>query len=224
MSISAGEGLGVWLACWLGGQLLALATVTMIGGSSSAVQAVTLASVLAWTVQLAGLRWASQRAGSGRVAADYQLRFRPADLLGLPAGVLIQLAVVPVVYLPLKAIWPDTFTNDRLDQTARQLADSAHGGWLVVLVATVVIAAPIVEELLYRGLVQRSISNSAGPVAGWLLTAGLFTLIHFRPYEYLGLFAFSLIVGLARWRTDRLGPSIMIHIGFNAAGLALVLR
>jgi membrane protease YdiL (CAAX protease family) len=57
-----------------------------------------------------------------------------------------------------------------------------------------------------------------------LCTAGLFTLIHFRPVEYPGLAAFALIVGAAALVTGRLGPAIAIHIGFNATGLLLAFR
>ena len=62
------------------------------------------------------------------------------------------------------------------------------------------------------------------PVAGWLTTAAVFTIVHFRPVEYPGLAVIALIVGAAAMRTRRLGLPIAIHFGFNAAGLALAIR
>lgn len=226
LRLGARRGIGAWLTLWVASQVVGSLAVGIIGGGGSTqrVQTVALASALSWTVQLTGLLWVSRTSGSNRFATDYGLRLRPVDLLGIPIGALVQFAVIPLVYLPLRAIWPDVFTTDQLERTARQLTDSATGGWLPVLVATIVVGAPIVEELLYRGLLQRSICNSAGPIVAWLATAGIFTLIHFRPYEYAGLAAFSLVTGFAAMRTRRLGPSIMIHIGFNAAGLVAALR
>ena len=63
---------------------------------------------------------------------------------------------MPLVYVPLRAWWPDTFSDDRLEETARDLVDRADGAAVVVLVLVVVIGAPIVEELVYRGLLQGS--------------------------------------------------------------------
>ena len=42
------------------------------------------------------------------------------------------------------------------------MADRAGGFDTVLLVVVVVIGAPFVEELLYRGLIQRSLSVAAG--------------------------------------------------------------
>ena len=58
---------------------------------------------------------------------------------------------MPLVYVPLRAWWPETFSDDRLEETARDLVDRADGAAVVVLVLVVVVGAPIVEELVYRG-------------------------------------------------------------------------
>ena len=147
----------------------------------------------------------------------------PVDLVGLGIGVLAQLVVVRLVYLPLEAMWPATFTDDELQRNAEDLVDRAAGLTTVVLFVLVVFGAPIIEELFYRGLLQRSLLarfNDAVVVVG---VAALFAVIHFRPIEYPGLFVFGLIVGVAAKLTGRLGMSIMAHIGFNFTGLMLVL-
>ena len=47
------------------------------------------------------------------------MSFRAIDVAGLGIGALSQLVVVNLVYLPLRSIWPDVFTDDRLQETPR---------------------------------------------------------------------------------------------------------
>jgi len=93
----------------------------------------------------------------------------------------------------------------------------------VALVAVVVIGAPVVEELFYRGLLQRSLAARFNEGAVLVVVAAVFALVHFRPIEIPGLFVFGLILGWAALRSGRLGPAITIHVGFNLTGLLLVL-
>ena len=152
------------------------------------------------------------------------MRVRPIDVIGLPIGVLTQLVIVPLLYVPLRGIWPDTFTDTKLSETADKLADRASGGTMVLLVLMVCVGAPIVEEIVYRGLLQRSFSARTSQIVAWLVVAAWFALIHFRPIEYPGLFVFALVTGACLMLTDRLGMSWATHIGFNVTGLLLALR
>jgi len=225
-TIAAGAAMGTWLAAWTASSVLGALVLASSGASTSApIQVVAVSLIVGWSAYLIGMVLLSQRTGARSFERDYGLSARWVDLLGVPVGVLCQLVVVPLVYLPLRAVWPATFEPGRLRETATSLTDRADGPVTVVLLAVVVIVgAPVVEELVYRGLVQRSLVGRIGDVLAWLCTAGLFTLIHFRPVEYPGLAAFALIVGAAALLTGRLGPSIAIHFGFNATGLLLAFR
>ena len=108
-------------------------------------------------------------------------------MLGVPIGVLTQLVLVPLVYLPLERLWEDVFTEERLTENAKDLVDRASGGSMVLLVLMVCIGAPIVEELVYRGLLQGSFAARVNHVPAWLAASALFALVHFRPVEYPGL-------------------------------------
>ncbi|NND74658.1 MAG: CPBP family intramembrane metalloprotease [Ilumatobacter sp.] len=216
-----------FVGAWVVAQLLTSIVLTIFGetGDPSSIPIGVLAVALAvtWSVYVASMWFASDRSGTADPIADFGIVVVPLDLLGLGIGVLAQLVVVRLVYLPLENWWPDTFTNDDLQRNAEDLVDRAGGITTLLLVAIVVIGAPVVEELFYRGLLQRSLLariNDSVVVVG---VAAVFALIHFRPVEYPGLFAFGLIVGAAAKLTGRLGPSIMIHVGFNATGLFLVL-
>lgn len=180
-----------------------------------------------WSAYLAGMWLASQRVGTANFVNDYGVRFAPIDLIGIPIGVIGQLVLVWLVYTPLQSLWPDTFDSDRLDDTARDLVDRADGATLFLLIGLVAIGAPIVEELFFRGMLQRSLLSAARVEAHrWVAVVGvavIFAAIHFRPVEFPGLFAIGLVFGVCAWRTDRLGMAILAHVAFNATGLLSVM-
>ena len=85
----------------------------------------------------------------------------------------------------------------------------------MLLVIIVVIGAPLVEEFLYRGLLQRSVSVLVGVGFGLVSTSAWFALIHFSPVEYPGLFLAGLVFGACVAVTGRIGPAIVTHAAFN---------
>ena len=101
--------------------------------------------------------------------------------------------------------------------------DRADGGLIVVLFLLVVIGAPFVEEVVYRGLLQRPLLDRLPALPVILGVAALFAVIHFRPVEYPGVFVPGLVFGVCAWRTGRLGMAVAAHVAFNATGLALAL-
>jgi uncharacterized protein len=155
----------------------------------------------AWASYLIGMWIASQRVGSGSMIDDYGISFRWVDVFGLAIGAGAQLVLIRVVYLPLEALWPDTFTRDRLTENAQDLVDRAGGASTLLLVAVVVIGAPVVEELFYRGLLQRSLADRFNEGAVLVAVAAVFAAVHFRPVEFPGLFVFGLLLGWAALRS-----------------------
>jgi membrane protease YdiL (CAAX protease family) len=216
--------LPAWGLAWaLGGVLgiLALAVMGVDFEADRTISELTVAAVVSWAVFMVALYVVSVRCGTADIVADYRLAFRPIDLVALPAGAATQLVVIPAVYWPLQQLWPESFSDERLEERAIELVDRADGASVALLVAVVVIGAPLFEELVYRGLLQRSVGAAIGRWWGLLVTAAWFAVIHLTPVEYPGLFVAGLVFGLGLALTDRLGPAILAHVGFNATGLAL---
>ena len=215
-----------WLAAWLLGQVVAL-VVYSAGGYEDVddvpISVLFVSQLLVWGIFIGAMVLASRRGGTGRFRDDYQVDARGVDLLGAPIGVLSQLVLVPLVYLPLERLWGDVFTEERLTENAKDLVDRASGGSMVLLVLMVCVGAPVVEELVYRGLVQGSLADRVNPLPAWLAASALFALIHFRPVEYTGLLVSGLVCGACALVTGRLGMAISCHVGFNVTGLLLAL-
>lgn len=225
-AIPAASAVSAWMAGWVGGPFLAasLALLAINGGvDDPSIPAIAAATTLGWLVSLVVVWWVSSQRGTGDVLRDLAVRFDVRDLLAVPAGVVAQLALVPAVYVPLRAIWPDTFAGSEVEQRAQDLVDRAGGFDTVLLALIVVVGAPVVEELVYRGLLQRSIGRAIGAAASLVLVSLVFAAIHFSPVEIPGLFVAGLVFGAGVLLTGRIGPSILAHAAFNATGLFILL-
>jgi membrane protease YdiL (CAAX protease family) len=216
--------IGGWLGCYLVANILG----GVIVGATSAPSGeepiwVLGASALAlWTPFIVVLVMLSRKLGSGNFWSDYSVRFRPIDALGIPLGIASQILLVSAVYWPLRKIFPNTFDAADVEDRARDLYERADGWWLIVLVLIVVVGAPIVEELVYRGFIQGTLRGTMNHGVALVVTAVWFALIHFVPVEYPGLFAIALVLGLSYHFSHRIGMAIVTHMAFNATGLLLV--
>jgi membrane protease YdiL (CAAX protease family) len=224
--IPIGAAAATWFISWGIAMLAAVPIVIAALGASLSedltIVELSISTLGSWIVLIGGLVIASRRVGSGVPMSDYGLQFRPIDLVGLPIGAATQFLVVPLLYVPLRGIWPDAFSNEQIEERAQDLVDRAGGANTVLLVLLVVIGAPIVEELVYRGLLQRSLGSAIGAGGGLAVAAAWFSLIHLSPVEYPGLFVAGVAFGVGLVVTGRIGMGIVTHASFNASGLILL--
>ena len=113
--------------------------------------------------------------GMGSLREDFGLRMERGDVLpGLAIGIGCQLLLVPLVYLPVKLLNPDL----DLTEEARTITGLARGPGLVVLALFLVVGAPLVEELFFRGLLQRALTRRLGARWGVGVAALVFGVAH----------------------------------------------
>jgi uncharacterized protein len=182
----------------------------------------SLAQLPSWIGLIAAATVVSYLFGTGRLRDDYGLRFRLVDLWGVPIGAIVQLVFVPSLYAGLRALGLDTTD---LERPAKELTNQAQDRVGVVLVVLlVVVGAPVVEELFFRGLVLRAIGARYSDGLAIAGSAVLFGLIHFQPLQFPGLVLFGVVVAYCAHRTRRLGMGILAHAAFNATTIVLLLR
>ena len=225
--VPLGRALAVWAIAWslggiVGGQIVLAASGTAAGDDLGTVTLATLAAV-SWAAFIVAIALVA-RMSVVSVGTAVGAGMRPIDLIGVPIGVAAQIVLVPALYVGLRWVFPDAFADDDVERNARELLDAADGGRVVLLVVVVVIGAPVVEELVYRGLIQRAAVARAGMVAGVAGSSVFFGAIHLRPVELPGLIVAGAVFGVLAARSDRLGPAITAHMGFNAAGLVALAR
>ncbi|MBC7979907.1 MAG: CPBP family intramembrane metalloprotease [Armatimonadetes bacterium] len=89
---------------------------------------------------------------------------------------------------------------------------------LVFLVISACLVAPLAEEILYRGVLYRSLSNKLGVIAAALLSSIIFAAFHF--YDVYGLASvaiFGFICALLYQATGSLINVIALHMLYNAS-------
>jgi membrane protease YdiL (CAAX protease family) len=99
------------------------------------------------------------------------------------------------------------------------LSDMEAGPWGVILaVASACIAAPVAEEILYRGVLFRSLSNRLRVPAATLLSAAVFAIVHFyTAYGLVSVGIFGASCALCYAATGRLTTAILLHALYNSA-------
>jgi len=228
---SGHQGIGIpavfagWVLAYLAAVLLGGSVLAWAGqqeGEALPPWLVLVSSLALWVPQIVMVWFVSKRFGTGRMGVDYGIRFVPRDLWGIPIGVASQLILVNLVMLPLRLAFPERFSVEEVERRARELVESTQGWWWLAIVFVVVVGAPAVEELVYRGFIQGSLQRRIAPIVALVLTAVWFTVIHLQPIEFPGLFAFALVLGWCRWKTGNIGMAWVAHVAFNGAGLSLV--
>ena len=154
----------VWLvALWLGSRLVAgLLTAPFIKeGTQLDPLRLVLTQVPFWAATVGGLYWMSHREGEP-FGPFVRWGFKPLDaLIGLAAGFGLHWGV-NLLYRAL-----DSFgVSGDPSESARNLVEASPGiAGKVTLLVMVSVGAPLVEELYYRGVAQRTAVQLAGGTA-----------------------------------------------------------
>lgn len=135
----------------------------------------------------------------------------PPVLLLVPLGLLLDHAVMAVIHqlLPLSRWEEQAF--------ARMVT-----GNLPTVIATCVLA-PVLEEMLFRGVLLRAFLNHHPRWAAISYSALLFGAAHLNVYQFLLAFWLGLLLGWLFERSRSLLPCIALHAAFNTAVVAIEL-
>ncbi|HEV7888179.1 MAG TPA: type II CAAX endopeptidase family protein [Acidimicrobiales bacterium] len=170
--------------------------------------------VALWVGLFGAVLFTARRLARSSLREEFGLALRPVDVpVGIVVGLLSQIVLVWLVYLPWRAADPDL--NRKLEEPAKELTNLAHGPGFVLLAVLITVGTPIVEELFFRGLLQRSLLKRMRPPAAIGLSALAFGLAHQQVLQLPGLIAFGVVLGVLAHRTGRLGPGIVAHAAFN---------
>lgn len=86
----------------------------------------------------------------------------------------------------------------------------------------IVIVAPFIEELLFRGYIYSQIREKYPPWMAITVTATLFSFAHFSPITFIPIFILGLFMGMVRERTGSILPSMTFHAGNNLVALLAI--
>ena len=104
--------------------------------------------------------------------------------------------------------------------TEQMLKADTIGGLILNLVIIALIPA-IGEELTFRGVLQQSLTRKMNPHVAILLTAAIFSFIHFQFYGFLPRLFLGMLLGYMFYTTNSLWTSILMHFLNNGTAVML---
>ena len=128
---------------------------------------------------------------------------------GVGAGVLAAIGGVAYLY-SLRRL---DLLQDAMRESARGLSASV---WIPLLA---IVAAPIFEEFIFRGLIFGGLRRSLGPVPAIAASAAVFAIVH-PPASMIPVFGLGVCAAIAFERTKMLLAPMIAHGIYNAVVLA----
>jgi len=175
---------------------------------------------------------------NGRFLAFAAAISAPLSLLFVAASIWLRHGPPLRAYLALRPVPRRMLLRALLATAALMILEQAANAWLdrpvppfvanayrtgadlVLLWLAFVVLAPIAEEVAFRGFLFAGLADA--PAKAVLLTAATFTSLHlgqYGPWELGFLFAFGVLLGVARARSGSLYPPIAMHMLMNLAAL-----
>ena len=180
--------------------------------------------ILQWPLWLGLLvfPWIMLRRRGMSFARSISFKQKARDIpIGLLAGAVAQLLAVTLLYWALSPL----IDPDDVSGPARSLADRANDPLgIVLLVLIVLVGAPLVEEIFFRGVMFATLKDRCKPWVLVAVTSLIFMVFHFgQVLQYPGLLLFGVLAGVMYYKTKRLGVAIWAHVGFNAVTVVALL-
>lgn len=92
---------------------------------------------------------------------------------------------------------------------------------LIIAGSIIVVIAPIIEEIYFRGFLLRALSDKFGIIYGSIISAAIFATLHLQFQSIIPLFVLGLIINSLVIKSKSLWPAISFHILNNAIAFTL---
>lgn len=113
-----------------------------------------------------------------------------------------------------------TMEQTATDLTERMLNVDTIGGLLLNLIIIALIPA-IGEELTFRGVIQQALTRKMSPHIAIILSAAIFSFIHFQFYGFLTRMFLGMLLGYMFYITGSLWTSILMHFLNNGSAVLI---
>jgi membrane protease YdiL (CAAX protease family) len=143
--------------------------------------------------------------------------------VGVLAGIaLVFLGALAVVIVDTIVT---TFVGHQVTQPD-QVEPCVRGAWLIASGPVIVLAAPLGEELFFRGFLYRGLRRRYSQWPAAIISALVFGFVHYQGVSFLliipGLAVVGLGLALLFERRQSLLATIAAHAAFNAVGFAMI--
>lgn len=224
-----GPGAGVPVGFYRAYDLLGVAFVFLVfaglamsapaaGESTSAINPQSLVFSIVFQFMMAGI-----------VLAFVVRRVSPVEWLGLrwrawpwvlviaPCAVLAMWAVFGGLHYSGYVEWMESLGVETVQDTVRLLQDSEDPLVLGLMAGAAVLAAPLCEEIVFRGYFYPVLKRFAGAWPAAIASSLVFACAHGNLTAALPLFLFGALLVLLYEKTGSLWAPIAVHFCFNGA-------
>lgn len=189
--------------------------VSFAGVNESTIQTVFSAVIYVLSlIIVVGIPWWVKKYRTSLQEVGLQTTPTWTDILLTPLG-FIAYVILSFVLTSIASQFP-FYDIEQVQETGFTQLNQGYEYLLAFL--TLVVIAPIAEEILFRGYLLGKLRKHVPIWAAILITSLLFGLVHFAWNVGVDVFALSIILCLLRIGTGRLWPSILLHMAKN--GLA----
>ena len=113
-----------------------------------------------------------------------------------------------------------------LDPHARKSANERSCGPLVSQTGVFaflvfVLVAPLLEELIFRGVILDGLLRRYSPLTSILVSSVIFGLAHLNPWQFVTAFVLGCFMGWVYLRSGSLAGCVLIHMSANFSGYLL---
>jgi len=153
------------------------------------------------------------------------LGLRAPSLRALGVAVVAGIANQPIVSLltwGARLLLPEDLV-EAFDSKQRML-EAIFSSQALPFIVCVTIAAPLGEELFFRGFALPAFRRSVGTVTAVIVTGAMFSFIHLDPVGFLGLWEIGVLLALLRIGTGSLWTAIVCHAVNNGIAAVAFLR
>jgi membrane protease YdiL (CAAX protease family) len=170
---------------------------------------------------------------AGMVSAFVATRVNVLDWLGLrwknwtwvfliaPATVLLMWSFFGGLHYAGYMKWVESLGVEAVQDTVKLLQTTTDPVLLVLMGVAAVIAAPLCEEIVFRGYFYAAAKRFAGPWAAGFGSALFFSAAHGSLAALLPLFVFGALLAWIYEKTGSLWAPVAVHFCFNGATVAI---
>lgn len=94
---------------------------------------------------------------------------------------------------------------------------------MILYSITTVLFIPMIEEFLFRGLIQGAFIKVVRPIPAIILSSLVFSVIHVQPIQVGYAFICGLAIGSIYYFSGNIWVSIWVHLVFNFFGSAVIM-
>jgi membrane protease YdiL (CAAX protease family) len=141
----------------------------------------------------------------------------PWIFLIAPGSVFFMWVVIAFLQLGGFMDWINSFGIDTVQDSVKLLQTTQDPQLLALMVFAAVVAAPMCEEIIFRGYLYPAAKKFTGPRVAGICSALVFTAAHGNMAALLPLFIFGCLLAFIYEKTASIWAPVAVHCCFNSA-------